>query len=407
MFVQEEKPTEPQTARLGRYVECRRGTSGNRYFLTVPGDIRPSGWSASIALPTPCGSRPRNKVLSTEEKVIADARRLNADLDLALAGADGNTLVHLANAWMQSDRWNDLSEERKRTSRYHLSLIVRWSSDLGHPPVSEISLSKIEAFLKSKQDTPFLKTQVRSALNVVFGRAQAEGYIINNPMKAFKWTVPLTDTAVWHEHHLRLIMSEGHRQQMPGLSAFLYTMWCTAQRAGDVRRFRHGIEYREGHLIFKQSKTGRSMRIPVSGELAAEIETARTDSPYLFTDRLGKPFTPTSVWRCFQRVRRALPAEDVGKLQICQLRHSCVMRLAKAGATVLQIAGLTGHTVVAVTRMIEHYFGADDELTRQALVLDLTVSGGDPNGLPKRVSRFEVLANDNGRDAPCKMAKRI
>jgi len=397
MFAQEKKPTESQAARFGRFVECRRGTSGNRYFLTVPGDIRPPGWPASIALPTPFGSRARNKALSMEEKVVADARRLNADLDLALAGTEGDTLVHLANGWMQSDRWDDLCDERRRTSRYHLSLIVRWSSDLGHPPVSQISLSKIEAFLRSLQDRPFLKTQVRSALNVLIGRARADGYITNNPMKAFKWTVPLTHTAVWSERHLRLIMSEAHRQGLPGLAAFVYTMWCTAQRAGDVRRLRHGIEYRDGHLILQQSKTDRSMRIPVAPELAAEIETARTDSTYLFTDNLGQPFTASSVWRHFRRVRAALPTEDVGNLQIRQLRHSCVMRLAKAGATVLQISGLTGHTVVAVTHMIEHYFGADDELTRQALMLDLASSGRDPDALPKRVSRFEVVANDDGR----------
>lgn len=326
-----------------------------------------------------------------------DASRLNADLDLETAKRtpDGQTLAHVAQGWMNSDRWDALSEHRKRSSAQRLNLIMRWSLANGHPDMKQINLSKVEGLLRPFNDRPALKLDVRSCLNVLFVRALAEGFIDRNPLDAIGWTAPPCRTHVWSEDDVTAVVSKATELGYLGLAGVVRTMWTTAQRIGDVCALRYGHEYRDGYLSFAQSKTDRSMRIPVVPELAAVIEASHTDGDYLFTTKHGRPYNAYLLHSHWKIVRAKLERPDAHLLHLRALRHSCVMRLAKAGATVPQISGLTGHKIITVTRMIEHYFGADDELTRQAITLDLVYSGKDPTELPDAVSRFVVLSNDN------------
>lgn len=381
---------------IGRYVEKRAGPAGiPRYFWCVPDEVRPIGWSAAVALPTKRTGRLKSKPATIEEEVKLDAQRLNARLDLELAkNEDGRTLAHVAQGWMRSDRWDEMSEHRKNSSPYHINHILRWSAELGHPDVNEIRLTDVEGFLRRYKDRRFLRHQLRSALNILFERAVDERLITRSPITSLVWTAPTALTSVWQQEDVDLFLKIALQQGKMGLAGLMTTMWRTCQRPGDVRAFRRGIEYRDQHFLFNQSKTNRRMNIAATSDVQAAIEAARTDSEYLFTSVTGRPFTPQSLWQEFAEVRAEAGA-DGPRLQIRALRHSCVMRLARAGANILQIAGLTGHKVGTIQSMIEHYFSADDQLTRQALILDMTVKGEDVSSLPDSIPRFAEVANDN------------
>ena len=381
---------------LGRFVEKRVARCGDaRYYWCVPDDLRPDGWARSVGLPIGRSGRLKNRPATVEAEVELDARRLNARLDLELArNQAGRTLAHVAQGWMNSDRWDEMSADRKTASAYHLNHILRWSADLGHPDVSELTLSQVEAFLRVYKDRKFLRLQLRSALNILFERAVDDHLIDRSPITSLVWTPPTSQTNVWHEEDVDLFVETAITQGKVGLAGVFTTMWRTGQRPGDVRSFRHGVEYRDEHFLFNQSKTGRRMSIAATKDVRDVIKAARTDSEHLFTTITGRPFTRESLWREFAQVRTQVGGGGP-RLQIRALRHSCVMRLARAGANILQIAGLTGHRVGTVQSMIEHYFSADDQLTRQALILDLTGKGEDILSLPEGIPRFSELANDN------------
>ena len=381
---------------IGRYVEKRVGPAGMpRYFWCVPEEIRPEGWAAAVALPTKRSGRLKNKPGTIEEEVRLDAKRLNAHLDLALAyDEEGSTLAHVAQGWMKSDRWDEMSYDRKKSSPHHINHILRWSAEMGHPDVNKIRLSQVEAFLKQYKDRRSLRLQLRSALNILFERAVDDRLIPRSPITSLVWTAPIAHTSVWQQEDVDLFIEAARRQGKVGLVGLMTTMWRTCQRPGDVRGFRRGIEYRNHHFLFNQSKTNRRMSIAATADVRDMIEAARTESEYLFTSVTGRPFTRDTLWREFAEVRKEVDA-DGPRLQIRALRHSCVMRLARAGANILQIAGLTGHKVGTVQSMIEHYFSADDQLTRQALILDMTGNGEDITSLPDSIPRFSEVANDN------------
>lgn len=380
-----------------RFVELRQGVDGTpRYLWRVPETLHVPDWTGPrhVWLSGQGLGPMRTQPTSLVERVALEAERRNAALDLMLLkGTTGNTLGHVALGWMGSDRWEELSQDRKKTSAYLINRLVRWSAQLGHPPVAHYTLGMVETYLRDFKDRPSLRLQLRSLLNILFERATDEHLITRSPITSVSWTEPKSKTEVWREDDVDVFVEKALEMNQPGLAGVIITMWRTAQRAGDVRSFRHGVHYQHNHFLFDQSKTNRRMRIGASLEVREAIDRARTTSDFLFTTRLGKPFTRESLWKAFEKVRAA--AFGYRRLQLRALRHSCVMRLARHRATVLEIAGLTGHKVGTVQKMIEHYFGADDELTRQALILDLKGSGRDLSHLPDPVPRFDIVANDN------------
>lgn len=64
-----------------------------------------------------------------------------------------------------------------------------------------------------------------------------------------------------------------------------------------------------------------------------------------------------------------LDPDDVSeRLHFHDLRGTAVTLLAEAGATVPQIAAITGHTLESVTRILEKYLARTKELSEAAIV---------------------------------------
>ena len=78
---------------------------------------------------------------------------------------------------------------------------------------------------------------------------------------------------------------------------------------------------------------------------------------------------PQTSWRPLKRGTGSLrPSLLIECLVLRQLRHSCVVQLARAGCTVPEIAAITGHSISSVGRILSVYLPRDSTVARNAQV---------------------------------------
>jgi len=135
----------------------------------------------------------------------------------------------------------------------------------------------------------------------------------------------------------------------------------TAQRVGDVARM--GWQHVKGdRIMVTQQKTGARLAIPIHPELARILESVPRSLTFLTTDH-GATFSAEGLSNWFAKQCRA-----AGLLRRTAhgLRKAACRRLAEAGATVHEIAAISGHKTLGE---VERYTKAVDQarLAGQAL----------------------------------------
>lgn len=123
---------------------------------------------------------------------------------------------------------------------------------------------------------------------------------------------------------------------------------------------------RDGVLTVRQEKTGAALRLPVHPALAAAIEaTPSGNMPFLTTDN-GKPFKGSnfSLWFRARCTEAGLPMRCTAH----GLRKAACRRLAEAGASVNEIAAVSGHRslneIARYTRAVDQEKMARSAMTR-------------------------------------------
>ena len=222
----------------------------------------------------------------------------------------------------------------------------------------------------------------------------------DNPTRRISVQAPKTRVRIWEardvERHAEAALAEGQ----PAIAALIRTQWEIGQRLTDARLFRHGAEYDEtdGVFRFHQSKTDSYVTIPISQALQETLKAAKRDgSFYLFTNEVtGKPFTEHRLSQEFLRIRKAVPGS---RLVLRALRHSCVVQLARAGATVPQIAAVTGHALQSAAKILASYLPRDNQVAWEAQALRGIVerpsdTDGERRSDGRQTSRSDRSASD-------------
>jgi Phage integrase family len=126
----------------------------------------------------------------------------------------------------------------------------------------------------------------------------------------------------------------------------LLALW-TGQRQGDLLRLPWSA-YEGTHIRLRQSKTGKPVPpILVVTPLKAALDSAAKRSPIILTNSEGKPLTSDGFRASW---RKACAAAGVRDVTFHDLRGTAVTRLALFGATVSEIANITGHRCATCTR---------------------------------------------------------
>ena len=95
----------------------------------------------------------------------------------------------------------------------------------------------------------------------------------------------------------------------------------------------------------KQGKTGADVNLPVYKlqPLKQVLDIQPMVGPTIFTSPRGKPWTAANLHITMDPYRKKAEADD---LHWHDLRDTLVSMLAEAGCTEIQIAAITGHSVV-------------------------------------------------------------
>lgn len=153
--------------------------------------------------------------------------------------------------------------------------------------------------------------------------------------------------------------------------AVLLAIW-TGQRQGDLlkMRWKKGPPkepYFDGtYMYLKQSKGNAYVRVKVVGPLKAALKEAEANatSPYILTTTRGEQWK-SGFGSLFSKKKKKA---GLGELTFHDLRGTAITRLALAGATVLEIAAVTGHSMKHVEEILAaHYLGGKVELADQAM----------------------------------------
>jgi len=117
----------------------------------------------------------------------------------------------------------------------------------------------------------------------------------------------------------------------------------TAQRRADVIRL--GRQHvRDGLITVRQSKTGKTLTIPVHPELKAVLDAIPPENMTFLTTRGGKPFHADAFTHWFKR--RCHEANLPVRATVHGLRKAACRRLAELGCSANVIASISGHATV-------------------------------------------------------------
>ncbi|MGO9773189.1 MAG: tyrosine-type recombinase/integrase [Roseiarcus sp.] len=211
------------------------------------------------------------------------------------------------------------------------------------------------------------KTSRRSAdyTFAVFARALSwasdRGMISVNPLQRHG--------RVWKGSRSESVWTESDEAQLlataspPMALAFMLALW-TGQRQGDLLRLSWSA-YDGAFIRLKQSKTDVRVTIPVGAPLKALLDATPRTSDFIVTSGDGGCYTSDgfrATWR------KTCERAGIKGLTFHDLRGTAVSRLARAGATEMEIATITGHAVSDVKSIIDKfYFNRDPAMAISAV----------------------------------------
>jgi hypothetical protein len=192
-------------------------------------------------------------------------------------------------------------------------------------------------------------------------------------------------TALFEDADERKVMAWARQHDRMMLAAYVLSVF-TAQRLCDVLKmttadFIQSTEFYGGRRVTVhwvncvQEKTGKRVWVPMHPELIAfmrdeHVIRAAGPGPHLIlANMFNAPFTNNSFnfrWVTMLRacglnwkVERARRHTGEGGLQHRDLRRTAMVRLSRAGATMQEVAAISGHSLSTTAKIIERYIPTD------------------------------------------------
>ncbi len=245
-----------------------------------------------------------------------------------------------------------------RVIRWAESVLGRYSTS---DPVNGIRPKLVLEALSMLASTPGQQVNARAVLVTIDKWAVPREYL----MQSVTFGVKVKGKIIGHDPWTDAQVALGQQRARPDLARVITMAVNTGQRVSDLARMRLSDICDERHPItgrvypginVVQRKTGLRLWVPFTDEMAAAVELWRRDirPPWLLvTQPDGSQFEGNDLSVAWGRERRQNGAlallKDAG-LVLHGLRGTCVVRLRKAGASVLQIGNMIGMSPPMVAR---------------------------------------------------------
>jgi integrase len=290
---------------------------------------------------------------------MAVAERLNAAADnLAPAELARGSIGWVIHRYRDSDEYRDLS---LGTVKYY-NRFLREIEGLGPAlPFASFTRRAVVNFIESYPKA-FQRRQAAAVLKNLFKLARYHGVVAIDETAGLRLKTSRPRDRIWTDDEVGRWIEVAGAEDPHMTTAFLLLQF-TAQRPTDVLRMTWP-QYSGSAIRLRQQKTGALLDIPVHPVLRDHLDRLSRSGPSLtivaFRGR------PVKYLRFNERFRRV--AERAGiDAQARDLRRTAMLRMAEAGATVPQIASVSGHSIEATQRILETYLPRNRDLAEIAI----------------------------------------
>lgn len=303
-----------------------------------------------------------------------------------------------------------LKKNSKRSYDLALDYIVAWMGPLPVKAVTEaIVLERLKAIARTKHETGPHKGRRKAAIAIHIGRVgrllfHASRTLVapthpcyvrrsDNPWASLRAREQRRKPVLWTRLGRDLMIEAAEQMDWKSVATAIRINWWLGQREGDILALGHNFNPGEV-LDLVQGKTAGNVYLPVGmvneiGEAVAELRDAQRRRLHsgirlLIDERNGLTWNENRFRKAFADIRACAVEEalwnirhetpgwqgrdaawvdrHLGELTYMRLRHTVVTMLYRAGATIPEIASITGHTIGSVTGIIERY-GQRDAIT--------------------------------------------
>lgn len=341
--------------KLPKYVSTRARKDGSfRFYFQVPEHMRPKSWPKEpIRLNDDVGEMFRQAGV-LYQKMKGEA----AGLTMHVKGS----LPWVIEKYHQSPAYKNTARSTKDLWEYSAKEVLDWSKDSGNPHVRHLTRPAIFLFLEQFDDKPAKKKNVHIFLRRLLAYACDIGEIEINPALRMKIKTPEAYVHIWTDAELNAIVAKADELGFQNVGNAVLIGYSIGQRQGDILSFQAGRDYIDGRFLFRQSKTGQIVSIKAVDALRSRLDGIKTG--LLVRDRDGGPYVRRDFLRDFRAV------VDAAALPHCifaKLRHTAIVRLARAGCTHSEIAAITGHSEASVAGILKKYLPRDSGVADNAI----------------------------------------
>ena len=279
------------------------------------------------------------------------------------------TLTRIFDAYQDSQKFRSKAE---RTRQDYAEILDTLRAKFGSTLISALNVKGMRALVLDWRDE-YGEDSARQAdyhvavLNIAINWALArewEGLDRNPFAKAGKLYSADRSELTWSAEQIRALLAVAPDHiALPFLLA-LYT----GQRQGDLLALTWR-QYDGERIMLRQRKTGRHVSVKLAAPAKAALDAARAKfaeppspaSHVLVTDRSGDPWTEYGFRNSWAKVKA--DAGIVGRT-FHDLRGTAATMFAMAGATVPEIATMTGHSLADVQSILDkNYIHRDARLS--------------------------------------------
>jgi len=250
------------------------------------------------------------------------------------------------------------------TRRAYLAYIKLIEDQFGDLPVAALADRRVRGEFKAWRDlfveTPRKADYAWTTLARIMSFAKDRGIIAVNPCeRGGRLYVADRKDKIWTEQDIAAVLAVASNEIQLALA-----LW-SGQRQGDLLRLPWSA-YDSPYIRLRQSKGGRRVAMPAGAPLRALLDATNRRGPLILTNTLGRPWTSDGFRTSWAK---ACERAGVEGLTFHDLRGTAVVRLAIAGASVPQIAAVTGHSLKDVEAILDaHYLGRDIQLAEAAVL---------------------------------------
>lgn len=356
-----------------RHLVAKKNRDGTRrYYWQPSAALREAGW-------------PSRRLSDERAEAIAEAERLNANLDAWRARGDANAVrrpgtrpVTVADLIADFKRHRWYSDKAPKTRRWYdqnLKVIEAWA---GKQPVLAIDRNLVDQLYSTmRARTPARAAAVVTALRRLYEYGKfpfGEGFA-NPAAKLDISSGRRAPARLWTLEELDHMIATADTQGWPSVGDAIAAAWWLGQRQGDILSLTRA-DYRDGTFWITQNKTQARVAVPHSPMLARRIEAAiarqregAIEGTHLIChETTHLPWQEDTFRHQFAEIREKAMAgmESCAGLLFRHLRHTAVTNLHSAGCDAGDIATITGHSLAGINQILDVYFVRTEQTAAKA-----------------------------------------